>query len=62
MSKENSVINKVSKEVKVYTEDYHKGKKKNTTDEVKELYDTLRDKILDLGDIEIDLEKNILVS
>lgn len=53
VSKENSVINKVSREVKVYTEDYHKGYRKNTIDEVKELYDTLRDKILDLGDIEI---------
>tara|TARA_B000000475_G_scaffold270687_1_gene266835 strand:- start:193 stop:1116 length:924 start_codon:yes stop_codon:yes gene_type:complete len=49
----NNVIDKVNREVKIYSEDYHKSYRKNTSEEVIELYDSLRNKILDLGDIEI---------
>ena len=41
-------------EIKVYTEEDHLGK---CTEEVKNMYYTLRDKILELGDIDLDVKK-----
>ena len=46
--------NKVNKEVIVYTEDDHTSK---MTDGGKELYEKLKDAILELGDIDIDVKK-----
>jgi len=40
----------VSKEVKVYDEEYHLAKNKNRPPEIKELYYKLKERILDLGD------------
>lgn len=44
----------VIKEIKVYNEDYHLNK---TTDKIKELYEILKEEILNLGDIDIDYKK-----
>lgn len=49
-----NVINKVSKEVKVYTEDYHLYEKsKNRNQWVVDLYKELRKRITSLGEVEI---------
>jgi len=45
-----SVMKSVSKEVKVYDEEYHLSKNKNRPPEIEELYFKIRDRILDLGD------------
>ena len=45
-----SVMKSVSKEVKVYDEEYHLAKNKNRPPEIKELYYKLKERILDLGD------------
>lgn len=44
----------VSKEIKVYTEDDHLNK---TTDGMRKLYEVLRDRIMELDDIDIDVKK-----
>jgi len=48
-----SVVGSVTKEITVYSEDYHFNKNTRRKDSVIELYKTLRDKILELGDVEI---------
>jgi predicted transport protein len=50
----NDKINKVAKEIKVYTEDEHLEK---ATEEIKELYEKLRNLILNLDNIEIKPKK-----
>lgn len=53
ISKEKSdVVNQVSREVKVYTEEYHFVKNKNRKEDVIVLYKTLKDRILNLGEVE----------
>jgi len=49
---ENKMVEKVSREVKVYSEKYHFDRKK-VSDEIKELYFSLKERILTLGEIEI---------
>ena len=44
------VVNKVTREVKVYTEEYHFTRKKKMKQSTLELYNSLRDRILGLGD------------
>ena len=46
------IVNSVSREIKVYSEDYHLNSKR-ISDDVKELYNTLKERILNLGEIEI---------
>lgn len=48
----NSIVKEVSREIKVYTEDYH-FERRNTTDIIKELYFNLKERIVSLGDVEI---------
>ena len=48
-----SVVGSVTKEITVYSEDYHFNKNTRRKDSIIELYKTLRDKILELGDVEI---------
>lgn len=49
-----NVIKQVTKEVKVYTEDYHLYEKsKNRNEWVVELYNKFKKRVLDLGDVEI---------
>lgn len=50
----NEKIKDVIKEIKVYTEDYHLNK---TTEKIKELYQILKNEILNLGDIDIEYKK-----
>ena len=50
----NEKIKDVIKEIKVYTEDYHLNK---TTEKIKELYEILKNEILNLGDIDIEYKK-----
>ena len=50
----NEKIQDVIKEIKVYTEDYHLSK---TTEKIKELYEILKNEILNLGDIDIEYKK-----
>lgn len=45
-----SVMKSVSKQVKVYDEEYHLSKNKNRPAEIEELYYKIKDRILDLGD------------
>jgi predicted transport protein len=47
------IVSKVSKEVKVYSEEYHLNLSRNRPEWVKELYFKLKERILDLGDVEI---------
>ncbi len=54
----NSVISKVSREVKIVTEDDHTSK---TTDDVKEMWYELKEKLLSLNDVEI-IPKNNYIS
>ncbi len=49
----NSVVSQVSKQIKVYTEDSLMNQSKNRPDWVKELYYTLKERIMNLGDVEI---------
>lgn len=46
---ENDVVKSVSREVKLYDEKYHTEQNK-VTDEIKNLYNTLKERFLDLGD------------
>lgn len=51
ISQKNEVVKKVSREVKVYTEEYHTG---DVSDDLNEVYQKLKENILNLGnDIEI---------
>lgn len=54
ISKSDNAINKVSKEIKVYTE---QEKLESATDEIKELYHKFKQAILNLGDITIKPKK-----
>lgn len=49
---ENTVVEKVSREVKVYTEEYHFESHK-TPEEIIEVYKTVKERILNLGEVEI---------
>jgi predicted transport protein len=46
------VVKEVTKEIKVYTEDYHFDRR-NVNDTIKELYSTLKDRITGLGEIDV---------
>jgi predicted transport protein len=48
-----NVINQVSKEIKVYNEEYHLTRSKNRPEWVIELYKSLKERILNLGEVEI---------
>lgn len=48
-----NVVNQVSKEVKVYTEEYHFKKNVRRDEKVVDLYNELKDRILNLGEVEI---------
>lgn len=50
----NEKIKDVISEIKVYTEDYHL---KKTTEKIKDLYQVLKNEILNLGDIDIEYKK-----
>ena len=50
---ENTMVNKVSKEVKVYSEEYHLNLSKSRPEWVKELYFNLKERIMNLGEVEI---------
>lgn len=47
-----SIVKEVSREIKVYSEDYH-FERRNTTDSIKELYFTLKERIVNLGEVDI---------
>lgn len=46
------VVKEVTKEIKVYTEDYHYDRR-NVNDTIKELYSSLKDRITSLGEVEV---------
>jgi predicted transport protein len=48
-----NVVNQVSKEIKVYTEEYHFKKNVRRDEKVVDLYNELKDRILNLGEVEI---------
>jgi predicted transport protein len=48
-----NVVNQVSREVKVYTEEYHFKKNIRRDEKVVELYNELKNRILNLGEVEI---------
>lgn len=48
-----NIVESVSREVKVYTEQYHYERKKTGDKEVIELYEELRERITNLGDVDI---------
>jgi len=48
--KSDSVVKSVSKEVKVYDEEYHLSKSKTRPEEIQELYLKVKERILDLGE------------
>lgn len=50
-----SELNKVSREVKVYTEEDHLN---NRPDKIKNLYEMLRERIMELDDIDLEVKKN----
>lgn len=49
----NNIVSKVSKEVKVYTEDYILNKSQSRPDWIPEIYYKLKERILNLGEVEI---------
>lgn len=57
ISRQDEAIEKVTKEIKVYTEDEHLEK---GTEETKELYDTLKSAILNLDDLEVKPKKKYI--
>jgi predicted transport protein len=57
ISRQDEAIDKVSKEIKVYTEDEHLEK---GTEETKELYETLKNAILNLDDLEVKPKKKYI--
>ena len=46
------VVKEVTKEIKVYTEDYHFDRR-NVNDTIKELYSILKDRITSLGEVDV---------
>ena len=48
-----SVVSQVSKEVKVYDEEYHFNQNKNRNEKIVELYKQLKERILNLPDVEV---------
>lgn len=50
---ENSMVQKVSREVKVFNEEYFLNSSKNRPEWVKELYFTMKERIMNLGEVEI---------
>jgi predicted transport protein len=48
-----NVVSKVSKEVKVFDEEYHLNSSKSRKSWVNELYFTMKDRLLNFGDVEI---------
>jgi predicted transport protein len=48
----NDVVSVVSREVKVYTEDYHLNTK-NLKDDIKEIYFNLKERILNIGEVNV---------
>jgi predicted transport protein len=50
---ENTMVEKVSREVKVYTEEYHFKRNVNRDERVIDLYNSLKERILNLGEVEI---------
>src|SRR5208337_4470360 len=50
---ENTIVEKVSKEVKVYSEEYHFKRNVNRDERVIELYNSIKERILNLGEVEI---------
>lgn len=57
LSRSNDTINKVTKEIKVYTEQEHIDK---ATEEIKELYENLKDAILNLDNLEVKPKKHYI--
>jgi predicted transport protein len=57
ISRQDKAIENVTKEIKVYTEDEHLEK---TTDEIKELYETLKSAILNLDELELKPKKKYI--
>lgn len=57
IAKTNRTINKISKEIKVYSESEHL---EIATDEIKELYEKVRASILDLSDLEVKPKKRYI--
>ena len=57
ISRQNKVIEKINKEIKVYTEDEHLEK---ATDEIRELYETLKNAILNFDDLEVKPKKKYI--
>ena len=56
-----SVVNQVSKQIKVYTEEFHiQGTKSNRPAWVREIYFTIKDRILNLGDVDIKVNGNYI--
>lgn len=47
------LVNEVSKQIKVYTEEYHFGRNKKRDERVIELYKKLKERILNLGEVEM---------
>jgi predicted transport protein len=48
-----NVVNQVSKQIKVYSEEYHLNLSKSRPEWVKELYFNLKDRIMNLGEVEM---------
>lgn len=55
-----NVISQVSKEVKIYDEEYHLTRSKTRPEWVNELYFSLKDRILNLGEVEIQYRGNYI--
>ncbi len=54
------IISQVSKEVKIYDEEYHLTRSKTRPEWVNELYSSLKDRILNLGEVEIQYRGNYI--
>lgn len=50
---ENTMVNKVSKEVRVFDEDYHLNKSTGRQEWINEMYFSMKNRILNLGEVEI---------
>ena len=55
-----NIVSKVSNEVKVYTEEYHLNSSKTRPSWVNELYFTLKERVMSLGEIEIKVNGNYI--
>jgi len=51
-SQSSSLVKEVTREIKIYSEDYH-FERRNTPDLIKELYFNLKDRIVNLGEVDI---------